>query len=82
MIKRLTMKFISKKSHRILCLSVARNTKRTEQTKLSRKSKNLNDVMLGLYLSSCVAGYSVIAIGYPPAVLENRNRGVYDMVSV
>lgn len=77
------MKFIiSKKSHPILCLSVARNTKCTEQTKLSRKSKNLNYVMLRLYLFSCVAGYGVIVIGYPPAVLENRNRGVYYMVSV
>lgn len=61
---------------------MARNTKYTEETRLSGKSKNLSDVMLGLHSFSCVTGYNVIVIGNLPAVLVNRNRGVYYMVSV
>lgn len=48
------------------------NTKYAEQASLRRKSRNLNDLLLGFYCLSCVTGYSVIAIGYPPAVLKTE----------
>jgi len=82
MIERLTMKLkISKQNHSILCLSMVRNTKYTEQTRLNIKSGNLNGI-LGLYSFSSVTSHNVTVTGYPPAVLENRNRGLYYLADV